>query len=248
MKTVGLLGGMSWESTASYYRLINEAVRDRLGGLHSARLLLYSMDFEQIARLQRAGDWAAAGAMLARSARALESAGAECVIVCTNTMHVVADEIESAIAIPLLHIADATAAAVKDAGHSTVGLLGTRFTMEQDFYRDRLERDHGLKVITPAEDDREAVHRIIFEELCVGRIMPESRERYRQVIARLAQQGAEAVVLGCTEISMLVSPTDVDVPLFDTMQLHALRTAAWALGEHGAARHPRECGAVGVCT
>lgn len=246
MKTVGLLGGMSWESTASYYRLINETVRDRLGGLHSARLLLYSLDFDQIARLQRAGDWAAAGTTLARAARALEDAGADCVVVCTNTMHAVADEIESAIAIPLLHIADATAAAIKDAGYSAVGLLGTRFTMEQDFYRERLERHHGLKVVTPDEDDREAVHRIIFEELCVGRILPESRERYRQVIARLAQQGAEAVVLGCTEISMLVSPSDVEVPLFDTMQLHALRAAAWALGERGAAQ-PQACATVDVC-
>jgi aspartate racemase len=247
MRTIGLLGGMSWESTASYYRLINEAVRDRLGGLHSARVLLFSVDFEQVAALQRAGDWTAAGEMLADAARALEAAGAGCVIVCTNTMHVVADEIERAVAIPLLHIADATAGAVKAAGHAKVGLLGTRFTMEQDFYRARLEGRHGLEVLVPDADDREAVHRIIFEELCCGRVLPESRERYRQAIARLAARGAQAVVLGCTEISMLVSDADVEVPLFDTMRLHALQAAQWALADDPAPLRAPAYAAVAAC-
>lgn len=229
MKVVGLLGGMSWESTVPYYRLINEAIRDRLGGLHSARIVLYSVDFDEIVRLQRAGDWGAAGFVMAEAARSLELAGADFVVVCTNTMHKVAPAIEKAVGIPLLHIADATAESIRQAGFTRVGLLGTKFTMEQAFYRERLEQRHGLTVVTPDEDDREVVHRIIFDELCVGKVAAESRERYRQVMRRLVQKGAQAVILGCTEISILVSQSDAEVPLFDTTRLHALKAAEWAL-------------------
>lgn len=229
LNVVGLLGGMSWESTMPYYRLINEAIRDRLGGLHSAKIVLYSVDFDEIVQLQRAGDWDAAGFAMAEAARSLELAGADFIVVCTNTMHKVAPAIEQAVGIPLLHIADAAAEAIHRAGLKTVGLLGTKFTMEQGFYRERLERRHGLTVLTPDEDDREAVHRIIFDELCVGKVAAQSRERYRQVMQRLVQKGAQAVILGCTEISILVSQSDAEVPLFDTTRLHALKAAEWAL-------------------
>jgi aspartate racemase len=232
MKTIGLLGGMSWESTLPYYRLINEFVKERLGGLHSARLILYSVDFHEIQLLQKSGDWPAAGQLLGAAARSLELAGADCVVVCTNTMHKVAPAIEAAVRIPLLHIADPTAEVIKAAGYTVVGLLGTRFTMEQDFYRDRLTSGHGLTVLTPSSADRDLVHRIIFDELCVGKLVPESRDAFRRIVATLSAQGAQAVILGCTEISLLISQSHTAVPLFDTTAIHALHAAAWALEPH----------------
>ncbi|MDG1583047.1 aspartate/glutamate racemase family protein [Pseudomonas sp. GOM6] len=230
MQTIGLIGGMSWESTLPYYRQINEAIRERLGGLHSARLVLYSVDFHEIERLQHHGDWAAAGARLAEAAQALERAGAAFLVLATNTMHKVADAIEAAVDIPLLHIADPTAAAIRAAGLQRVGLLGTRFTMEQDFYRERLQQLHGIEVLIPEAKQREQVHRVIYEELCLGQIRQESRLAYRQVIADLVERGAQAVILGCTEIGLLVDAADASVHLFDTTHLHALAAAEKALG------------------
>ncbi|THF54667.1 aspartate/glutamate racemase family protein [Pseudothauera rhizosphaerae] len=230
MKTIGLLGGMSWESTIPYYRIVNETIKEHLGGLHSARVVLYSVDFQEIERMQHAGDWDAAGRLLAEGARRLEAAGANFVVLCTNTMHKVAPAIEAAVGIPLLHIADPTAAAVRAAGFRTVGLLGTAFTMEQPFYRDRLQERHGLRVLVPDEAERRRVHRVIYEELCLGRIVPESREDYRAIMAGLVARGAEAIILGCTEISLLVSADDAQVPLFDTTWLHARYAAEQALG------------------
>ena len=229
MKTIGLIGGMSWESTVPYYRQINEAVKQRLGGLHSARLVLYSVDFHDIERLQHAGDWVAAGEVLARAARSVEAAGADFLVLCTNTMHKVAPAIEAAVAIPLLHIADPTAAQIKAAGYSRVGLLGTRFTMEQDFYLGRLREQHGIEVLVPDLIDRADVHHIIYDELCLGVISAESRVRYREVMAGLVHRGAQAIILGCTEISLLVGPQDAAVPLFDTTAIHARAAAALAL-------------------
>ena len=229
MKIIGLIGGMSWESTVTYYQQINEAIKAQLGGLHSAKLVLYSVDFHEIERLQHAGDWDAAGKLLADAARALESAGADFLVLCTNTMHKVAPAIEAAVRIPLLHIADPTGEAIRRAGLTCVGLLGTRFTMEQAFYRDRLRERHGLTVVIPGDDDRDIVHRVIYEELCLGQIKPESRDEYRRIIAALVSQGAEGIILGCTEISLLVGPADADVPLFDTTALHAQHAAKRAL-------------------
>ncbi len=229
MKTIGLLGGMSWESTVSYYRIVNQRVKERLGGLHSAKVVLYSVDFDEIERMQRAGDWEAAGHLLAAAGRSLQAAGADFIVLCTNTMHRVAPAIESAVTIPLLHIADPTAEAVKRAGLDTVGLLGTNFTMEQPFYKDRLRDAHGLTVRVPRASSRAEVHRVIYEELCLGTIRPESREHYRRVIAELVFAGVQAVILGCTEISMLVSQEDSPVPLFDTTALHARSAADFAL-------------------
>ena len=229
MKTIGLIGGMSWESTVPYYRQVNEAVKARLGGLHSARVVLYSVDFHEVEVLQRSGDWAAAGRLLADAARALQAAGADFLVLCTNTMHKVAADIEAAVGIPLLHIADPTAAEIRRAGLSTVGLLGTRFTMEQAFYRDRLVDRHGLRVLVPDEADRQVVHRIIYEELCLGAIEAPSRAHYRRVMADLVARGAQAIILGCTEISLLVGADDADVPLFDTTALHARAAADEAL-------------------
>ncbi len=229
MKTIGLIGGMSWESTVPYYRQINETIRERLGGLHSARIILYSVDFHDIERLQHAGDWPAAGVLLAEAARALQGAGAAFLVLCTNTMHSVASSIEASVTIPLFHIADPTAAEIKQAGHATVGLLGTRFTMEQAFYRDRLTERHGLRVIVPGPEDREAIHRIIYDELCLGIATAKSRRLYQGVIANLASQGAQAIILGCTEISLLVTQEDSAVPLFDTTSIHARAAALEAL-------------------
>lgn len=228
MKTIGLIGGMSWESTALYYRQINEAVRQRLGGLHSAKIILWSVDFDGIAALQRAGDWAAAGEQLAQAARALEAAGTDFLLLCTNTMHKVAPAIEAAVRIPLLHIADPTAQAIQSAGFSTVGLLGTRFTMEQPFYVDRLQH-HGLQVLLPDAPDRDTVHRVIFEELCLGQISTASRQHYQRIMSKLVAQGAQAIILGCTEITLLVSADNASVPLFDTPALHAQAAADFAL-------------------
>jgi aspartate racemase len=228
VKTIGLLGGMSWESSALYYRLLNEAVRDRLGGLHSARCLLLSVDFAEIQRMQAAGEWAAAGDLLAAEAKALESAGAELVLLCTNTMHKVADPIVAALDVPFLHIADVTAAAVRAAGLHRVGLLGTAFTMEQPFLVDRLTAA-GLDVLVPDAGDRAEVHRVIFEELCRGVVRDESRQAYREAIDRLVARGAQGVILGCTEIELLVGPDDVDVPVFPTAALHVEAAVTAAL-------------------
>ena len=229
MKTIGLIGGMSWESTLPYYRQINELTKQRLGGLHSARIVLYSVDFHDIERLQHSGHWDAAGALLADAARALQAAGADFVVVCTNTMHKVAAQIEAAVSIPLLHIADPTAAAIKHAGHAVVGLIGTRFTMEEAFYRDRLRDRHGLRVIVPDTADRDLVHRVIYDELCLGNALPGSRAEYRRIMSALVAQGAQAIILGCTEISLLVDASDASVPLFDTTALHAASAVETAL-------------------
>jgi len=229
MKTIGLIGGMSWESTVPYYRVINETVKQRLGGLHSARIVMISVDFHEIEILQREGRWDAAGALLARAARTLEDAGADFLVLATNTMHKVADTITAAVTIPLLHIADPTADAITASGVSTVGLIGTRFTMEQAFYRDRLESRHGIRVLVPDAADRDLVHQVIYDELCLGVIKPASRDAYRAVMQRLVDQGAQALVLGCTEISLLVGPGDASIPLLDTTALHAVAAAEAAL-------------------
>lgn len=229
MRTIGLLGGMSWESSALYYRLVNEAVRDRLGGFHSARVVLTSVDFAEVESMQARGDWDGAGSLLAREAQMLQAAGADCVVLCTNTMHKVADSIETAVDIPLLHLADVTAAAVRTAGLDRVALMGTRFTMEQPFYVDRL-RAHGLDVVVPAEDDRRRVHDVIYDELVRGVVREESRAAYVDVVGRLVAQGARGVILGCTEIELLLGPGDVDVPVFATTALHAQAAVDFALG------------------
>jgi aspartate racemase len=229
MKTLGLIGGMSWESTVPYYQLINQTVKAQLGGLHSARLILYSVDFAEVEHLQASGQWDAAGDMLANVARKLEGAGADALVLCTNTMHKVADAITDAVHIPLLHIADPTALAIQQAGFSKVGLLGTRFTMEQDFYRSRLESKLGLTVLTPSQADRDLVHRIIYDELCLGQVREASRQIYLRVIRDLQTQGAQAIILGCTEIALLVQPQHCTLPLFDTTALHARSAALWAM-------------------
>ena len=231
MKTIGLIGGMSWESTVPYYRQVNQTVKQHLGGLHSAKVALVSVDFHDVERLQRAGDWDAAGALLAGAARSLQAAGADFIVLCTNTMHKVAPAIEAAVGIPLLHIADPTATAIKAAGHTTIGLLGTRFTMEQAFYKDRLRALHGLEVIVPEPAGRDIVHRVIYEELCLGNVVDASRDDYRRIIAALVARGAQAVILGCTEISLLIGPSDAAVPLFDTTAIHARAAAEFALGQ-----------------
>ena len=219
MRVIGMLGGMSWESSAQYYRLVNELARERLGGLHSARLVLVSVDFAEIERLQVAGQWEQAGVLLAGAAKSAEAAGAELLLLCTNTMHKVAGQIQDAVSIPLVHLADTTAAAVRRAGLSTVGLLGTAFTMEQDFYRDRLA-SHGLTVLVPPAQDRAEVHRVIYEELCLGAVREASRQAYQEVIDRLERAGAEGVILGCTEIELLIRPQDSPIPVFATTRLH----------------------------
>ncbi len=224
MRTIGLLGGMSWESSLLYYRLINEDVRQRLGGLSSAKVLLYSVDFAPLERMQAEGDWDAAGRVLAEAAASLERGGADFLVLCTNTMHKVASAIEARVRLPLLHIADATGAAVRAAGVRRVGLLGTRFTMEQPFYRQRLEQQFGLAVLTPPLSDRERIHAVIYQELCLGQLRDASRAEYRRIAAELAASGAEGLVFGCTEIGLLLGPEDVAIPVFDTTRLHA-RTA-----------------------
>lgn len=220
---------MSWESTVPYYREVNQTIKRELGGLHSAKVVLYSVDFHEVERLQHAGDWDAAGAMMADAARALQAAGADFIVLCTNTMHKVAPAIEAAVQIPLFHIADPTAQAIQRAGLNRVGLLGTRFTMEQAFYKERLREQHGLEVVVPEQADRDIVHRIIYDELCLGRIVDASRDEYRRIIASLVAQGAQAIILGCTEISLLVAQQDAAVPLFDTTSIHARSAALQAL-------------------
>ncbi len=231
MKTIGLIGGMSWESTVPYYRQINEGIKARLGGLHSAKVVMYSVDFHEIEQLQRDGDWNVAGERLADAARRLQGAGADLLVLCTNTMHKVAPQIEAAVPIPLLHIADATAASILAAGHRTIGLLGTRFTMEQDFYRQRLQERHGLEVIVPSADDRCVVHDVIYDELCRGVIRDASRDQVVHDAALVVARGAEAIILGCTEIGLLVAAHDARVPLFDTTALHAVAAVEAALAE-----------------
>jgi aspartate racemase len=230
VKRIGLLGGMSWESSAEYYRLVNEATRDRLGGLHSADCLLRSVDFATVERLQRAGRWEEAGALLAAEARALTDAGAELLVLCTNTMHKVADAIAAAIDVPFVHIADTTAEAVRARGLERVGLLATAYTMEQDFYVGRLRDRHGLAVLVPDAADRRLVHDVIYGELCVGVISDASRDEYRRIMRELADRGAEGILLGCTEIDLLVGQDDSPVPVFDTTRLHAERAVDLALG------------------
>lgn len=221
MKTIGLLGGMSWESTVSYYKAINEGIKQSLGGLHSAKIAIYSVDFEPIEKLQHAGDWAGTADLLADAAKNVEASGADFLLICTNTMHKVAPEIEKSINIPLLHIADATAETIKSQNIKTVGLLGTAFTMEQDFYKERLETNHGINVIVPNAQDRNIVHQVIYKELCLGVIKGASKQEYLRIIESLAPQGAEAVILGCTEIGMLVSQNDTQINLLDTTKIHA---------------------------
>jgi len=229
MKTIGLLGGMSWESTVPYYQTINRVVGARLGGLHSARIVLFSVDFQEIEQLQHADRWDEAAEILIRAARALERAGADFLVLATNTMHKVAPEITRAVPLPLLHIADATAERIKAARLDRVGLIATRFTMEQDFYRGRLEQTHGLQVLVPPREDREIVHRVIYDELCRGIVREESRAQYRRIVADLVRAGAGGVILGCTEITLLFRPTDASVPVFDTTEIHAEAAAAHAL-------------------
>jgi aspartate racemase len=230
MLTIGMIGGMSWESSAEYYRLVNELVRERLGGFHSARCLLYSVDFAEIEAMQTEGRWDDAGERLAAAAVTLEAGGADLLLLCTNTMHKVADAVEQAVSIPFLHLADATAAAVLAAGIDTVGLLGTAFTMEQDFYRDRLE-SRGLTVLVPEADEREVVHRVIYDELVLGVVSDGSRAAYRDVMARLVSRGARGIVLGCTEIELLVGADDTTVPVFPTTRLHVEAAVERALSE-----------------
>lgn len=231
MKTVGLLGGMSWESTVPYYRIINQRVGEALGGLHSARMILYSVEFQEIEEHQHAGRWKEAGEILVAAGRAVEQAGAHFLVLCTNTMHKVAPQIEAAIGVPLLHIADATARRVKATGIGRVGLLGTRFTMEEDFSRGRLEGEHGLEVLTPRPEQRQAVHRVIYDELCHGVVRDDSRRMYQEIVGDLVAAGAAGVILGCTEIGLLLRPQDADVPLFDTASIHAEEAARYCLAQ-----------------
>lgn len=226
MKTIGLIGGMSWESTAEYYRLINEEVKNRLGGLHSAKCILYSVDFHEIERYQSAGEWEKAGEVLGIAANSLEKAGADFLVLCTNTMHKVVNQLGSAL--PLVHIADATAEQIKKQGLKTVGLLGTKYTMEQDFYKARIE-ENGIKVIVPGSIDMELINKVIFDELCLGTISPVSREYFKRVIRDLAEIGAEGIILGCTEIGLLIKEADSPLPLFDTAKIHAIEAVNEAL-------------------
>lgn len=229
MKTIGLIGGMSWESTAVYYRLLNEGVKEHLGGLHSAEIVMVSVDFEPIEKLQHAADWAGAARVLIEAARRVEAGGADFLLICANTMHRLADDVADAVGIPLLHIADATADAVRAEGLKRVGLLGTRFTMEEDFYKGRLTEQHGLEVMVPDERDREIVHRIIYDELCLGEIRDASRQAFIRIIEGLTTRGTQGIILGCTEIPLLVGDDDVWVQLFDTTAIHAQKAVALAL-------------------
>lgn len=231
MKTIGLLGGMSWESSAVYYRILNREVKRRLGGLHSAHCVLLSVDFAPVEELQRAGGWEEAGRRLGEEARRVQAAGAELLLLCTNTMHRVAEAVQAAVEIPLLHLADATGERVRAAGVGTVGLLGTRFTMEEDFYRGRLEERFGLRVLVPGGEDRELVHRVIYEELVQGRVEEASRREVRRIVEELAGRGADGVILGCTELPLLLAEGDGPVPLFDTTRIHAEEAVRMALEE-----------------
>ncbi len=229
MKTIGLLGGMSWESTVGYYQAINKGVKEALGGLHSAKIAMYSVDFSQIEKLQHNGDWEGTAEILIGAAKSVQAAGADVLLICTNTMHKVAPQIENAIDIPLLHIADATAEVLVEKGIKTVGLLGTAFTMEQDFYKGRLAKNYGLTVHIPTDEDREIIHNVIYKELCLGKVNPSSKSEYLRIIENLAEQGAEAVILGCTEIGLLVNQTDTDIILLDTTYIHAKKAVEYAI-------------------
>lgn len=238
MKTIGLLGGMSWESTVEYYRLLNETVKAELGGLHSAKILMYSVDFEELVVLKHQGNWEKIGHILATAATQLEGAGADCLLLATNTMHKVAETITLSTTIPLIHIADATAEAIKQQGITRVGLLGTRFTMEESFYKDRLIYQHGLAIQVPSSEERDLIHDIIYDELCLGEIKANSRDKFREIIAHLVACGAEAIILGCTEIGLLVSAKDSSVPLFDTTEIHAKAAVNWAVTSPVEAQEP----------
>ncbi len=229
MKTIGLIGGMSWESSLEYYRLINQEVKARLGGLHSARCLLFSLDFEEIERCQQQGDWDGAAQILASAAQSLASGGADCIVICTNTMHRVAPQVAESVTLPLIHIADATAQRIRKAGLATIGLLGTVYTMEQDFYTGRLEDRYALNVLIPDKSDRLLVNRVIYDELVLGEIRSDSRRAYAQIMDSLVDRGAEGIILGCTEIGLLVGPEDSRVPLFDTTRIHAHSAVDFAL-------------------
>ena len=229
MKTIGLLGGMSWESTVEYYRLINEGIKSKLGGLHSAQIAMYSVDFEPIEQLQKSGEWESSGEILADAAKKIESAGADFLLICTNTMHKVAQQIEAAIQIPLIHIADATAEELIKNNMQSVGLLGTVFTMEQDFYKGRLQDKFGLNVVIPEKADREIVHKVIYQELCLGNVQTNSRNEYLRIIKDLSEQGAQAVILGCTEIGILVKQSDTEIKLLDTTAIHAQKAVEMAI-------------------
>jgi aspartate racemase len=229
MKTIGLIGGMSWESSLEYYRIINDTVREKLGGLRSAKIVMYSFDFEDVAKLQREGRWGETTELIIEAAQRLEKAGAELLLICTNTMHIVADEVQKNVKVPLLHIADATAEQIKTEGLKRVGLLGTRFTMEKDFYKGRLVKKHGLEVIIPSEHERQIVHDIIYNELCRGEIKESSRGQFCKIIRNLVNNSSEGVILGCTEICLLVRQQDVQVPLFDTTSIHATSAALSAI-------------------
>ncbi len=230
MKTIGLIGGMSWESSLEYYRILNETTKENLGGLHSTKCILYSVDFAEIEALQRQNRWEEAAQLMVAAGQSLERAGADFLVICTNTMHKLVDDIEANVHIPLLHIADATAEKIKAAGIRKIGLLGTRFTMEHDFYKGRLVDRHGLEVIVPESSDRDTVHRIIYDELCLGIVKEESREQSIQIMDRLVRTGAEGIILGCTEIELLVHAGDARVPLFPTTRIHAVAAAEYALG------------------
>ena len=231
MKTIGLIGGMSWESSIEYYRIINKGVRQRLGGLHSAKSVMVSVDFAEIEALQHAGDWDTATGMMIAAAQAVERGGGDFIVICTNTMHKMADEVQAQISVPLLHIADATAERIQSLGLSKIGLLGTKFTMEEDFYRGRLEIKHGLEVLVPDPQERETVHCVIYDELCLGQIEPRSKSQYITIMDHLVRQGAEGIILGCTEIGLLVNEADSPVPLFDTTRIHAQAAVEWALSD-----------------
>jgi aspartate racemase len=236
MKKIGLIGGMSWESSIEYYRIINQQVREALGGVHSARSVMVSVDFGEIETLQIRGDWEEATRILVQCAQEVERAGADFFLICTNTMHLMAEEVQAGVGIPLLHIADATARAVQQAGLSRVGLLGTRFTMEKDFYRGKLESDHGLEVIVPDQEDRTVVHEVIYKELVQGKVTRDSRDRYLAVIGALEERGAEGIILGCTEIGLLIKENDLSLPVFDTMEIHALAAVDAALDQYHLSR------------
>jgi len=229
MKTIGLIGGMSWESSLEYYRILNEIVKEKLGGFHSAKCILYSVDFEEVEKLQHQGDWDELTRLMKDAAQRLEGAGSDFVIICTNTMHKMADEVQGAINIPVLHIVDVTAEAIKGNGQTRVGLLGTKFTMEQDFYKGRLKDQHGLDVLIPSADERQVVHDILYSELCLGEIKEISKETFKSVIQNLVDRGAQGVILGCTEIPLIVSQDDYAIPVYDTTTLHAKAAVDFAL-------------------
>ncbi len=228
MKTIGLIGGLSWESSIEYYRIVNEDVKKRLGGLHSAKCILYSFDLEDIAKLQREGKWVEATKLMADAAQSLERAGADFIVICTNSMHKVFDEMQKSVKIPILHIVDATAEKIKEMGIKKVGLLGTKYTMEEDFYKGRLSKKHGIEVIVPDEKERQAVHNVIYNELCVGNINETSREQFKKITANLAKNGAQGIILGCTEIPLLIKQKDCAIPLFDTTEIHAKAAVEYA--------------------